>query len=403
MIRKIIVFCAGFLFLTTISTLEAHSITLEELKKYDTNTNGRIDPGREQEIYLIHLHNNILRRFDNSPMNGRLDATEVSAIENANVLTLGKAYSETEVDDIRADLNLGQNRSLEDLAVLPEKKKSQNQKFFLRNNRLDIAVYNSSIDRQAAKGASINYTHDAHNNNDEFRLDGIASWVIGRNTAVPRPKGVKKGDPYLSGYAVATWADFDYRSNRKNSKREIDKLIFGLDGQLEIFHESIFTTHYVTFSPSIHTDFDFEGRIYSGEVIWQPFNTKLNLGGYKGYPNLGFGYTLQAKANGHYQFVDNAGKTTYIDGDNHLWLGGEVGATIWIAPETLKRRLFFKASLPIHFDTIENHTAIKINTSLNYNIDEAGFTALSADYENGEDYQTGQYEHTFKVGLKAKF
>lgn len=403
-ISKMLVASCGFtIMIGTIS--QSFALPLEELKKYDKNDNDMIDPGEEESIYFLHLRNQVMRKFDINPLNGRLDPAEVAAIQNAGDIKLGAGYSETQMDEARLDLKLGKSRDIRDLADPPAplaKKREAAQRLFLRKNRLNISVYNKSIDKSAADGAELSFSRNETSDNNQFQATGFTSYVLGRNTRVPRPKGNSPNDLFLSGYASAFWTEFDYLRSTGNPASERSKLIFGLDNQFEIFGGNLFGVQVINLSPSYQTDFDLDGRIYGAEASWQPYNTKIALGSYQAIPNTPIGFTWLAQADTLYQYVDNAGKTNLDEGANYWWIGGALDATLWFYPERLDRKLYAKFNLLLHYDQNSGAEALQFSSSLNYNLDQQGITSVSIGYEDGEDYKTGKKRKQFTVGLKIK-
>ncbi|WP_421979139.1 hypothetical protein [Roseibium sp.] len=398
----------GSVFILAIGGFEntAFGLPIEQLKKYDFNENGRIDVGDEQSVYILHLQNRVLRKYDSDPVNGRLDPNEVTSIEKDRDVKLGRTYSETEVDEVLSDLNFGPSRQVADLAdpdeALQDEKRSD-QRFFLRNNRLNISVYNKSIATSAADGAEFSIVRNETANDNQFQAKGVASLVLYRNTRVERPRGQAANDLFVSGLASAVWADFDYLESTGSPDAERDKLIFGLDNQVEVFGGFTKGIQVFNFSPSFQTDFEFEGRIYGAEASWQPYITPIALGSYMSVPNLPIGFTWLAQADTLFQQVDRAGKTNLEDNSGYWWVGGALDATIWLYPEKLERKLFAKLTFPYHRDLNTGQEAWMFSSSLNYNIDDKGITALSLGYENGEDYRTGKERELFTAGIKLKF
>jgi hypothetical protein len=76
------------------------------------------------------------------------------------------------------------------------------QGFYLRRDKLDISVYNNSIDASAAEGAAISYTGDRENGTDTAEIRALAAWVFARNPCSPIGEP-PIGRPYVSGYAFA--------------------------------------------------------------------------------------------------------------------------------------------------------------------------------------------------------
>ena len=79
---------------------------------------------------------------------------------------------------------------------------ARQQGFYLRRNKLDISIYNASIDASAAEGAAISYTGDRENDTDTAEVHAVAAWVFARNPCSPIGEP-PIGRPYVSGYAFA--------------------------------------------------------------------------------------------------------------------------------------------------------------------------------------------------------
>lgn len=79
---------------------------------------------------------------------------------------------------------------------------ARQQGFYLRRDKLDISIYNESIDASAAEGAAISYTGDRENDTDTAEVHAVAAWVFARNPCSPVGEP-PIGRPYISGYAFA--------------------------------------------------------------------------------------------------------------------------------------------------------------------------------------------------------
>jgi hypothetical protein len=64
---------------------------------------------------------------------------------------------------------------------------ARQQGFYLRRNKLDISIYNASIDASAAEGAAISYTGDRENDTDTAEVHAVSwqpynlDWRLGGN------------------------------------------------------------------------------------------------------------------------------------------------------------------------------------------------------------------------------
>jgi hypothetical protein len=385
------------------TSLMAASLT--ELQKYDLNRNGFLDPGREQQLYLTHLGNPVLRTFDTNPLDGMLEPNEVRAIEAAESPKLPSGLTETELDEVRADLYGRGPIRLAKLADAPaprEKKEKREQRWFLRKNRLDISVYNDSFSASAAEGASINATWDGIEDETSLNIQGILTYVLLRNT--DPTKDIEGHSGYLAGYALAPWVEVNQVGNVTTDEFTQDKLAFGLAGQLEYTGGPFFGNQVLTFKPYYQTDRDFEAEIYGGTATWEPYNTSLGIGlGERTILFHGLDYTLQVHADVDYMDVVNPGLTGLTAGTEFVWLGGGVKPTFWILPSMFEDRLYAVVHPTWYYDAVSGEDAFLFNSTLNYNLGEKGFTAISVSYQNGLDRSIGEDTEAIEAGLKVKY
>ena len=394
-------------------TSASQGMPLEELRKYDRNGNGCIDPGREQEIYLFHLANPIYRVFDHKPMNKKLDAAELKDIaavgtEGGPPLKLPPAASETQLDEALLDLDVMRCR-LSELADKPKPAASKDkaeQRLFLRKNRLDVSIYNKSIDSSAAEGANISFSVDNRLNQRSFGLEGYLSYVLWRDRFVKPPADIGPRESYLSGYAVAPFLQFNrVITGGKNAPGETDKLTFGMDTQFEIFSGPLFGNQVLTFAPYLQTDTEGASRIYGGRATWEPYNTEWNIGLGERRPLVGnfIDFTWQLHGDLNYRFVERPGLTGLKLHDDFLWIGGGARATFWILPEMFDSRLYVVFSPRYHYDLQRARTATLVDTSLNYNLDSQGLSSIKITYKKGYDLQLDKQFDLLTGSIGVKF
>lgn len=60
---------------------------------------------------------------------------------------------------------------------------ARQQGFYLRLDKLDISIYNQSIDASAAEGAAISYAGDRENDTETAEIHALAAWVFARTHA----------------------------------------------------------------------------------------------------------------------------------------------------------------------------------------------------------------------------
>jgi hypothetical protein len=137
---------------------------------------------------------------------------------------------------------------------------ARQQGFYLRRNKLDISIYNASIDASAAEGAAISYTGDRENDTDTAEVHAVAAWVFARNPCSPIGEP-PIGRPYISGYAFAAsvLGDGTLTADRTDEKSALKP---GLDAQIEIANWPLFPLQALTATPYYQTDFRGEAQAY---------------------------------------------------------------------------------------------------------------------------------------------
>ena len=177
---------------------------------------------------------------------------------------------------------------------------ARQQGFYLRRNKLDISIYNASIDASAAEGAAISYTGDRENDTDTAEVHAVAAWVFARNPCSPIGEP-PIGRPYVSGYAFAAsvLGDGTLTADRTDEKSALKP---GLDAQIEIANWPLFPLQALTATPYYQTDFRGEAQAYGFSASFDFF------------------YQVKLEADG--LRVNNPGLTSLTADTDYLWIGG---------------------------------------------------------------------------------
>lgn len=119
-----------------VATGYADAATMAELRKIDYNHNGALDAGREFKAYL-----------ELEKLTGDLNSKQLA-----------------EVGILQADIALQGNIPLGRIAEEEEQQVSgcdSSQKFYLRNDKIDVSIYGAGIDESAAEGATLSFTDNS--------------------------------------------------------------------------------------------------------------------------------------------------------------------------------------------------------------------------------------------------
>ena len=190
---------------------------------------------------------------------------------------------------------------------------ARQQGFYLRRDKLDISIYNASIDASAAEGAAISYTGDRENDTDTAEVHAVAAWVFARNPCSPIGEP-PIGRPYVSGYAFAAsvLGDGTLTADRTDEKSALKP---GLDAQIEIANWPLFPLQALTATPYYQTDFRGEAQAYGFSASWQ-------LGGNYFRFSRPFDFFYQVKLEADGLRVNNPGLTSFTADTDYLWIGG---------------------------------------------------------------------------------
>jgi hypothetical protein len=354
----------------------AAAATMDQLRKIDFNHNGALDAGGEFRAYL-----------DLEKLTGELDSKK-----------------QAKVGYLQSDIALRGNIPFDQLAEEEEQQATgceSGQGLYLRRDKLDVSIYNQSIDESAAEGATISYTNNSEDDTDTAEIQALAAWVFARNPCVQRPVGLGVTRPFVSAYAFAlsVLADGNLTNDRKTEKSALKP---GLDAQIEIASGPL-DLQALTVSPYYQTDFRGEAQAYGVEASWEPYKLDWRLGGsYRQFsPLFDFFYQLKAEMVG--LRVNDAGLTDLKPDTDYWWWGGTAALRAFLLPDMLNDRLTWITTYKYYFDDRSDKDIDLFTTALAYNLTESGNTSVSVEYEKGTVRDTLEKVDQYMVTLNAKY
>jgi hypothetical protein len=349
---------------------------MAELRRIDFNRNGALDAGPEFKAYL-----------ELEKLTGDLNSKQLARVGSlqADIAVLGSIP----------------------LAQLAEQEPVQTtscdrgQGFYLRRNKLDVSIYNASIDDSAAEGAAISFTDDFEADTETAEIDAMGAWVFARNPCRSRPPGVGTFQPYISGYAFALSVSADGNLTGDIAK-EKSALKPSLDAQIEIF-SGLFDLQALTASPFYLTDFRGEAKAYGVDASWEPYRLDWYLGGSYRQISPWFTFFYQLKAEMSALRVEEAGLTGLKPDTDYLWWGGTAALRVFLLPEWLGDRLTWITTYRYFAEDRSDEDVELFTTALAYNLTEAGTTSISIQYANGTKRDTLEEVDQYMVTLNAKY
>ena len=273
------------------------------------------------------------------------------------------------------------------------------RRFYLRNDRIDVAVATDSL--RAAKGASASITSDRLTGTQTAQIDGVAGFLM-RDPCLPRPQGLAPTDAFLSGYAVSPSITAHGKLN-STAKSEKSELRFGLDAQVEIFSGPIFDAQYFTVSPYYQTDFRGEASAYGVNALWEPYLLTARLGGsfQRLSPYIDYFWKLQAELD--VLHVTKVGLTDLTAGTDYAWIGATTRAYVYLLPEMLNERLVLTGTYRFFWDERSRRSISLLSAALAYGLTDDGSAAVSLEYTKGTDKDTLRELDQYVAKLSLKF
>jgi hypothetical protein len=387
----------------------AAAATLDELKKYDRNGNNRIDAD-EIGVYALHRAKPMLAKYDTLRIDGKLDNEEL-ALLRADLESVPAEDPKFLVDVgyLQDEASRKSGIPFRDLAEqkpAPSSGKADacddGQGLYIRRDRMDISVYNNSLDKSGAKGASITYTDNRLTDSEIAEIHGAASYVIARDPCAKRPQDAAVSDRYLSGYATALWTSLDGTLSDNRAKEKSAAKI-GFDAQAEFAGGPLFNLQYLTLSPYYQSDFRGEASAYGATASWQPFLLDARLGGSYQQLSPWFDFFWQLTGEADVLHVSDVGLTSLKAGADYAWLGATVRLNMFPLADLLDYRLSLTVVYNYYWDAKANDDIWFVTPAIAYNIAADGSTSVSLEYKKGTEKATLTERDEYVASLNYKF
>jgi hypothetical protein len=259
--------------------------------------------------------------------------------------------------------------------------------------------------RERATGTQISYTRDKLAHNDIVSAKGaIIGWDV---ISIKSDSDNPLAGAGFTRMLLAPGIEFDQTRNRANSKKDNDYLAFKFIGELEKETAgSLFPLQYFRFSGYWKTDSRGSSQIGGAYAEWEPYNLDLAIGV---APRL-FGGPVQFRwspiLHAEIEKVFDSGSLVGVHtGDAYARIGPIVGADMFFAEGPL-RRLVLGAQYRYLWTALENGNVKDVRyfqTTASYNLDEAGYTALSVTYRDGVTPGNATRVKEIKSGLTIKY
>ena len=277
----------------------------------------------------------------------------------------------------------------------------RSQSFYLRKTLFDIPVLDCPEFRPKSLPASISYSGDFENGIDSLSLAGVFAVTLVSPGRFQSDRARINGSPFVEDIAVLAFAE----SNGEFSSTGVNKGYnrFGLNTELRI-QDGWFDAQWIDLAAYWQSDFNFSNSVVGGLLAWSFQNTDLNIGGFvSAEKDPDRYYYWDANLEADYFYVVNAGTSDFGTGDNHAWIGGNLGLRGFVRNQTFENGINLHTTGRAFWDAFTDRSALSLTAGISFNLDKKQQTSIGIDYTIGESKESLQKQNVLSLKLKAKF
>ncbi|MFA3919098.1 hypothetical protein [Ruegeria hyattellae] len=331
----------------------AYALTNEEIKSLDSNNNGWIEPGPElQEL---------------ATRRGDLNRRQLVLLIDEQVAPTGKGIPVDQLTRLTIEESLFKDNN-------------PDRRFFLRESIEDVSLLNRNRVAASDAGASFAFGRDNLTNTSSWSAQGAIAWL-----AYTRPGCGGTGKGALSGCAFAPYLEF--QGEGTSTEKGESSLTFGVKSQFEYTGNKKVELHHVSINPFFTTDFDWEAEIYGLSATWRPISTKMRVNAYPARQGDAATYWWNFYGQVRYQNVQEAGRTSFVTGDEYGWVGGHLSYTR-VMGNAKVGQFFTTLAYDYYYDVANDRTAELANAQLGVFIDEQTKNSVVLSYSKGRSLQS---------------
>jgi hypothetical protein len=286
-------------------------------------------------------------------------------------------------------------------------------RLYVRQSALDSFYYlypavpssNAAGAASKALGASVSYTNDEIARTQVASIQAYTAYVVARNLAIFPPDSYT--GPYVSKWAIAPWLSAAGTLNEPPSPKEKSALQFGADGQFEVSGLGPFDIQDFRAAPYLQTDFRGLGHIAGFDVLWEPYNLGVLLGGadHAVLNDFMFFY-WRLNAESDIKHVESAGLSNLVAHRDYAWLGGTLQAKMFLFPNSpnpnLAGRIYLSESYQFFDNAASSQRIEQFISEIGYNLSSDGSSSISLQYTNGTDKATLVTSRQYKAQFNYK-
>lgn len=350
-------------------TSTAIAIGYDELVKFDTNKNKKIDPGSEHQ-------------------------TLISIADQLTTHQLTLLFFE---EPFKPG---GPGMLVKDLTNEPvENGCNTHRRFFLTDKAVSQSLFAAGFDGVAGNAASFSSTENYVTGDRTWKVDGALTWAVA-NPCLPNDVNNRGGtDLFLSAFAIAPFVEF--HGSGSNTATGVSTLRFGMQSEFELFSGGIFDNQLLKINPYFQTDFEFDAEIFGLQAAWTPIHLDVNLNSTKTTSD-DFKYWWNFQGLIDYHNVKKVGNSGLSSSTNYGWVGANITANFEYLPES-SNGIYGSASLELFHDVVASQSVDKFTTELGIYLDDTKKNSFSITYEDGTNYQDLSSGRRLSGQFKASF
>ena len=268
----------------------------------------------------------------------------------------------------------------------------------LRSGLNEFSLTAPNLDANALSGADFSFSHDGVSGLESWTAKGALFWVLGDPCIGSK---TKSDGTYLSRYGFAPFWDFE--GSRIANVTQPSKLRAGAVAEFQVANAALFPIQVFRVAPYYRTDFYGEADVYGLNASWTPYNLKALLKGrINSDPQNSAEFFWEFHVVADVLSVQDGGRTGLISGQEHAWLGVNLGGSYTFQPEGTNG-FFGSVKVSAFQDLANSDSAEHVTATLGAFVNKSKTSALVITHKRGTPYTTLQNEELTTVGLSLKF
>lgn len=304
-------------------------------------------------------------------------------------------------------------------APQPQYAQEYGQRFYARQNNLDAFYYlypslplpnpadtTSFASASKASGASFSWTENQLANTQAYNIQSYVGYVVARQLDLYAPPN-SGSMPYVSKWAIAPWAYANGILNAPEKPTDKSALQFGGEAQVEISRLGPFAITDFRLAPYYQTDFRGQGDSQGFDLLIEPYNLDVLLGGadHSVLNGLAFFY-WRVIGEMDVRHVNDPGLSNMLPNTQYAWMGGNLLLKTTLFPDSDNIYIANRINLTMTaqgFDSVAARSNLyNLIAEIAYNLDPAGNSSVSFQYSHGTDKSTLLFSDQYKVQLNFK-